>query len=80
MAPTVIKMKVICLLSREELGRMPADRQAGLAYDAFGHVADRLVEMGFAPDLVATAASDLGCELVALDGSPSCVFRARKGG
>jgi hypothetical protein len=55
----VIKMKVICMLSREDLGRMLADRQASLAYDAFGHVADRLVEMGFAPDLVATAALEL---------------------
>jgi hypothetical protein len=79
MTRTVIKMKVMCLLSREELGRMPADRQAGLAYDAFGHVADQLVEAGFEPDLVATAAWDLGQELMALDGSPSRVFRTRKG-
>ena len=60
---------------RNQIAALPAEDQANLAYDAFGAIADRLTECGIDPDLVATAASDLGHKLSRLDGSPLRVVR-----
>jgi hypothetical protein len=67
----------LSLVSRERIAALPAEDQAQLAYDTFGAMADRLTDFGFAPDLIATAVSDLGHELSRLDGSPARVFKIR---
>jgi hypothetical protein len=58
-----------------QIAALPAVDQANLAHKAFGALADKLTECGIAPDLVATAALDLGYELAKLDGSPPRVVR-----
>jgi hypothetical protein len=60
---------------RNKIAALPAEDQANLAYDAFGAIADRLMECGIDPDLAATAALDLGNKLSQLDGSPPRVVR-----
>jgi hypothetical protein len=59
---------------RDQVAALPIEQQAKLAHIVFGAVADRLTDCGIAPDLVATAATDLGHELLRLDGSPPRVF------
>jgi hypothetical protein len=59
----------------DQIVALSAKDQATLAYDAFGAIADRLTECGIDPDLVATAAWDLGQKLLLLDGSPLRVVR-----
>jgi hypothetical protein len=62
-------------VSRDRIAALSATQQADLAYDVLGGVADKLTESGIDPDLVATAAIDLGRKLERLDGSPPRVVR-----
>jgi hypothetical protein len=62
-------------VARDQIAALAAEQQAELAYDVLGGVADKLTESGIDPDLVATAAWDLGHQLYRLDGSPVRVVR-----
>ena len=64
-----------CSHTNAEVRALPAEVQAEVAYRLFGAVADQLTELGFAPDLIAQAASDMGWRLMSLDGSPPRVVR-----
>jgi hypothetical protein len=71
-------LTVKATVPRDQIAALDATVQANLAYDLLGGAADKLTEYGIAPDLVATAAEDLGRTLLRLDGSPPRVYRLRK--
>ena len=64
-----------CTLSAEQVRALPDTEQADMAYWLFGAAADKLVEFGFDPTIVAGAAEDLGSDLYRLDGGPKKVWR-----
>jgi hypothetical protein len=72
-----LRLTIKATAPRNQIAALPAKDQANLAYDAFGAIADKLTDCGIDPDLVATAASDLGHKLSRLDGSPRRVVRLR---
>jgi hypothetical protein len=61
--------------SRDRIAALAPERQAQLVYDLLGATADRLIDFGFAPDLIAAAITDLGDDLTRLDGSPRRVVK-----
>lgn len=73
----VVKALVTVTYTREELSRMPPEDQAEVAHRTLSYVVDQLTEAGFEHDLVATAANDIGLEMLRLDGTPIRVIRLR---
>ena len=63
------------LPSVAEAQKLPVTSQAQAVYELLGLVADKLVDFGFDPNVVAHAALDLGFDLNRLYGGPAQVVR-----
>jgi hypothetical protein len=62
-------------VSHDKIAALSIETKANLAYDVLSGIATQLEDVGIDPDLVASAAWDLGHELIRRDGSPPRVFR-----